>query len=528
MFHFITLISQHHSETSPVKGVNHDQQKTPDTERSDSSSHGFTPVAATRKAHTLPTPDGNTNVASLDECNVEQVISRYGTMPKGARIGAYLASLEDGGNNKCSLDDQGSSHEHLDSGVSSGKEQRSLDNSIEEVDDDPPFPDPPSDQVLMHTSMIDESSLNNDHNIKPSAILRSTSSHAVSTAPVSNNTPAPASNNAFLQKHRLKSSETKPALPPEQPAVKDWKQGLRKTTQSPVPQPKPREIPKPSPRVQHKVLPDKSDGDSGIQDASAAISAGESPMIRKKPEVPKSIIASPKTSWVDRFKIKKDANKPTNSVIKKPPKGSKESPEEPSWVKPKGSPVVSPARHQMASTPTDKEPNDKDISTASPQMSNKLKMSGGKLVLPAGLLAAHKLPTPDSKPQIKPRGRAKTDDTTSDPSTPGCEKVVTKGALLKRCEHLDKTVSSLTNAASRQSTMYIQLADEVQGFYNDCLAYVESKEIPPHSKFQFRELLSRLLRQGDQLKTISGSKSYCKLVSDVHTTVKDIKQILER
>ena len=36
----------------------------------------------------------NTSVASLDTSNIEQVISRYGTMPKTARIGAYLASLE--------------------------------------------------------------------------------------------------------------------------------------------------------------------------------------------------------------------------------------------------------------------------------------------------------------------------------------------------------------------------------------------------------------------------------------------------
>ena len=34
------------------------------------------------------------SVASLDTSNLEQVISRYGTMPKTARIGAYLASLE--------------------------------------------------------------------------------------------------------------------------------------------------------------------------------------------------------------------------------------------------------------------------------------------------------------------------------------------------------------------------------------------------------------------------------------------------
>ena len=507
------------SESSPIKGARQDE-KTPDTDRSDISVGSiFAPVPATRKAHTLPTPDGNTTVVSLDESNVEQVISRYGTMPKGARIGAYLASLEDG--RKCSIDDQGSSHENLDSGVSSGKDQRSLDNSIEEVEDDQSFPDPPTDLVLMHTSMIDESSSNNDHNIKPSSVLRSTSSHAVSTPPTSDTTTTV--NNAFLQ-HRLKSSDTKSTMSREPSAMPEWKQVLRKANQSPVPQSKPRDVPKPSPRVQHK---DKSDSDSGIQDASAAINPGDSPVIIQKQNQSKTVTSSPKTSWVDRFKIKKEPNKPTESMIKKS-NGTKSkcSPaNEPSWIKNKRKSVMSPTKEHITST--DKE-SSKVIFSGSPQISNKMKMSGGKLVLTAELLSAHKLLTPDSKPHTKRGGVEKRDDSLSNPTNQNDEKVVTKTLLIKHCAHLDKTVSSLTNASSRQSTMYIQLAEEVQGFYTDCLEYVESKAIPPHGKFQFRELLSRLQRQGDQLKTISGSKSYCNLVSDVHSTIKDIRQILGR
>jgi hypothetical protein len=40
---------------------------------------------------------GSSNVVALDERNLKRAVNRYGTMPKGARIGAYLESLRQSG-----------------------------------------------------------------------------------------------------------------------------------------------------------------------------------------------------------------------------------------------------------------------------------------------------------------------------------------------------------------------------------------------------------------------------------------------
>ena len=116
-----TSSTRDRSPTGGVRAFNSgDMAKTPETDISDLSAP---PVQLTslhelpeslplshmrdnlRKSQTYPRTEttsagaalaGNaitTNVASLDTSNIEKVISRYGTMPKNARIGAYLDSL---------------------------------------------------------------------------------------------------------------------------------------------------------------------------------------------------------------------------------------------------------------------------------------------------------------------------------------------------------------------------------------------------------------------------------------------------
>ena len=51
--------------------------------------------------------DGAVQVAALDERNLKRAVNRYGTMPKGARIGAYLESLRQSGMTPEPVTDQG-------------------------------------------------------------------------------------------------------------------------------------------------------------------------------------------------------------------------------------------------------------------------------------------------------------------------------------------------------------------------------------------------------------------------------------
>ncbi len=51
--------------------------------------------------------EGGVQVAALDERNLKRAVNRYGTMPKGARIGAYLESLRQSGMTPEPVTDQG-------------------------------------------------------------------------------------------------------------------------------------------------------------------------------------------------------------------------------------------------------------------------------------------------------------------------------------------------------------------------------------------------------------------------------------
>lgn len=55
-----------------------------------------------RKTKTYPpkeSSDKPVQIAALEVQNVKRAINRYGTLPKGARIGAYLESLRQSGLN---------------------------------------------------------------------------------------------------------------------------------------------------------------------------------------------------------------------------------------------------------------------------------------------------------------------------------------------------------------------------------------------------------------------------------------------
>ncbi|XP_018324086.1 tyrosine-protein kinase Abl isoform X3 [Agrilus planipennis] len=94
------------------------QDQTPDTD--DSGAHSYPEVSSSstfgvtsfkrapvmgnrgleqrgRKSKTYPPKEQPVQVAALEVQNVKKAISRYGTLPKGARIGAYLESLRQSG-----------------------------------------------------------------------------------------------------------------------------------------------------------------------------------------------------------------------------------------------------------------------------------------------------------------------------------------------------------------------------------------------------------------------------------------------
>ncbi|XP_063632988.1 tyrosine-protein kinase Abl isoform X1 [Cydia splendana] len=72
-------------------------EATPDTDESGGAAAGGEHRHRAKRRHNQPEQKQGVQVAALEVQNVKRAINRYGTLPKGARIGAYLESLRQSG-----------------------------------------------------------------------------------------------------------------------------------------------------------------------------------------------------------------------------------------------------------------------------------------------------------------------------------------------------------------------------------------------------------------------------------------------
>ncbi len=105
---------------------------------------------------------------------------------------------------------------------------------------------------------------------------------------------------------------------------------------------------------------------------------------------------------------------------------------------------------------------------------------------------------------------------------------ITKEVVAKMCTALGNSLAELNSAKSKHSSNFLHLSEEVQSFYITCSSYVES--LPPHGKFQFRELLTALQKIAESLKMCSSSnvKEYDKILSELQHSIKEIGSALKR
>ncbi|XP_076436830.1 uncharacterized protein LOC143276240 [Babylonia areolata] len=105
---------------------------------------------------------------------------------------------------------------------------------------------------------------------------------------------------------------------------------------------------------------------------------------------------------------------------------------------------------------------------------------------------------------------------------------VTLGGIVEASERLRGSVDRLAVAGNKTSTNFMMLSDEVQAFHRLCGHYIDS--LPPHAKFHVRELLSRLLAHSQSLKTFSSSSpsAGASLLSDLQATNLDILTFIQR
>ena len=151
---------------------------------------------------------------------------------------------------------------------------------------------------------------------------------------------------------------------------------------------------------------------------------------------------------------------------------------------------------------------------------------GAKPVLPAfkPQLQSHPQPVVSSAQQLVAqssllhRSGPATTPTEKEPASDDTD--CTKENVLSLASSLSNRLSELT--AKPPPSMLLQpLSDDVQSFHRTCSGYVES--LPPHAKFQFREILATLEKVADGLRA-SGGRDHDRLLVTLQNSVHSIKE----
>ncbi|KAL5012543.1 hypothetical protein ScPMuIL_011094 [Solemya velum] len=464
-------------------------------------------------------------VAKLDVNNVNKAISQYGTIPKGVRIGAYLASMENevGDHNKLrditTVEDQ-------DSGTDTAS-----------VASCPVATPPAISGVIESTAKLSEDSdpgIKQEPNLKPSAFVKSQSTHQI----VDNNQKLPYGSILQRQKSDL-SDRQQSNVSGDNKLDSD----IMKQSACDIHVLKPGEQkPRPTPRYSRMFV---DSGDIMKQE----VGVDNTDITVNKQPISTPLFPKPKISVSEDTQVSKraeadheemengDANfqppgtdgQPTLSVLAKVAKfhtqPSGERPSEFSSFKPL-------SRSDSGRGPT------RDDKTAIKPVTDSNKTKTDSKVLP-------------SVP-LKPVGTTSYEDVIYKPVFPGLKPVpkataetsekvtvenniaqvdggdVTRAAILDASTNLGLCIDSLASRGSKSSTNFMTLSEQVQTFYELCSEFIDS--LPPHAKFHTKELLSRLQSHSQSLKTYNSSNPSAgsKLLTDIQSINKEILDVLQR
>lgn len=105
------------------------------------------------------------------------------------------------------------------------------------------------------------------------------------------------------------------------------------------------------------------------------------------------------------------------------------------------------------------------------------------------------------------------------------DRPVTKETILQLSDELRAQLDGLLSGSSKHYSVFMQLSERAMNFHTACTAYVDS--LPPHGKFQFRELLTSLQTVADGLKMCNAS-AYEKKVGELRSLAADISTAVKR
>lgn len=509
------------------------------------------PLLHTSQSMDAESEEGIT-VGKLDVTNVTKSINRYGTIPKGVRIGEYLASMQQE-NESSRLHSLPALEDH-DSGTDTASVSScppSQPNGIQHST----FAGTLASQLAgKHVSDDMDMGIQQESNIKPSTVVKSQSTNVI----VEN----PKAQYSALQRQKSdlisgKSGNTSVDLQDARPGSGDGGGGDQR--------------PKPSPRFSRFFL-DQTENVLKLEETSDGLSHTSPPdrpssaprLIQTQklhghkdysPSSTDSTLVSSPDSLVDSRGKQPDHKAPLRPpflVKPRTPSTSEELPRETS----SGAPIMTSSTTavdtgDMSASVLSKvamfQPNvGSEFSSFKPfvrgeTVRDSFKDDKSPKVPPDVPIK----PVPkDEKPAFgglkpvssasTPTGSRITDFTHADNGAPNQDGnhqepvVVTKETILDASDRLKSCIDSLAAAGNKSSLNFMVLSEEVQSYYEMCSRFID--DLPPHAKFHTKELLSRLQNQQQNLKTFSSSSPTGgnQLLGDIQSLNKEIIDVLQR
>ncbi|BFZ05522.1 hypothetical protein BsWGS_08561 [Bradybaena similaris] len=483
--------------------------------------------------------DSTPRLGRLDITNVTKAINRYGTIPKGVRIGAYLQSMEH-------------QHEGQRQDMSSLEDQDSGNDSVSScphLAHDHNVDTSGAGRLGQREEGISEDSdpgIKQEPNLRPSAFIKSQSQHGIGgddmAVPSSQSTTASTLKSQLtdlVQKHKSDLS-IKPSVPSDVLPASD--QTLTSTAaptyhqhssvhradtdllshlvdhcpSQPAPShstplstpqlPDSSDIgrPKPSPRFS------RQSGDGlGLHDQASVL-------CRTQPADPNNCNSVADTNrspgWMTGVSFQGEDNQQQSNGVSSFK----------IYTKPSVNLSSSSNQKQLTLRETNLDQFTLDTSTSEPTT---YKLAGVKL-LPATVAGLCLESSSMSGSYIRDPYQTlmvDADVCQSNKAEPvNFECIRSASVRLKSC------IDKLAQAGNKSSTNFMILSEEVLEFYCLCSRYIDA--LPPHTKFLTRELLSRLQAHSENLKTYTSSSPSggTRLLTDIQSTSQEIMAVIHR
>ncbi|XP_045197750.2 tyrosine-protein kinase ABL1-like isoform X1 [Mercenaria mercenaria] len=473
-------------------------------------------------------------VGKLDVNNVAQTINRYGTIPKGVRIGEYLASMQS--------DAAAQQHREL-----STVEDHDSGTDTASVSSCPVLPPNGVQHGMAGTasgvvgvaSVISGSlgargdneggGIQQESNIRPSAVVKSQSSHVI----VDN----PKAQYSGLQ--RQKSD----LIPGSKPPIEGRESPLGD------------QRPKPSPRFSRLFLdqtenvlkleePDKHTTHSPPErPVSSPKLAQKGPKELSQSQSSEStLVSSPDSVFDPRTRGSIEHKVPLRPPFQQKPRSGSAAEDfqregdpanaaggdsnsnasvlsKVAKFQPVGSEFSSFRPFQRGEPARDSFKDEKNLKIP-PDVPNKPRGQDDKPIISGLKPVAAGTPTSNKSVVESFNNGENADDET--------EKPVTKETIVSASDRLKLCIDSLSTVGNKSSVNFLELVEEMQSFYEMCSVFIDS--LPPHAKFHTKELLSRLQSQQQNLKTFTSSSPTGggKLLGDIQSVNKEIIEVIQR